>query len=138
MGTSMAFYWLENRGLTPESIREKLPQLRERAGKSNQATANMLLGFLQNQGGIDALPPEMRFNLEKLAQGSAKVIAAYAPDARWIPLFEANMCEGTSASSRNTNRLAEIFGVPVLACSLYDSDVLMVSYSCLLYTSRCV
>ncbi|MTQ97754.1 hypothetical protein GMD88_15080 [Pseudoflavonifractor sp. BIOML-A6] len=46
-----------------------------------------------------------------------------------MPLFNGNMCQGPIVSSRDTGQLAEIFGVPVLACSLFDSDVLTISYS---------
>lgn len=54
---------------------------------------------------------------------------ACRPDARWLPLFEERLCEGYTASSRDTDRLARQFSAPVLAFSIFDSDILFVSYS---------
>ncbi|MBO5035066.1 MAG: hypothetical protein J6C43_05600 [Oscillospiraceae bacterium] len=67
----------------------------------------------------------------KIAQAKErrKVGLAYRPDARWLPLFEENLCEGYNASSRDAGKLAKTFGAPVLAFSIFDSDILFVSYA---------
>ena len=46
--------------------------------------------------------------------------------AKWLPLFEENFCG--SASSLDAGVISEIFGTPVLAFSIFDSDILFVSY----------
>lgn len=129
MGTSMAFYWLENRNLTPDGIREKLPLLKKASEGKNNAMADFLMGMARQQLGVEQLPEEVYNICSAFSHSSSAVTAAFAEDAKWIPIFEANMCEGFNASSRDTDRLAELFGVPVLAFSIFDSDVLMVSYS---------
>lgn len=58
-----------------------------------------------------------------------RAVLAYRPDAKWLPLFEENLCEGYNASSRDAGKLAKTFGAPVLAFSIFDSDILFVSYA---------
>lgn len=125
MGTTMAFYWLKNQGLTQEDIGMGLPRLVRAADGKNRAMAQLLSGLMAFSG--VEVPPELRAQLGAMAGGAA-VTAGYGPAVRWVPIFEENMCEGYNASSKDARRLAEVFGVPVLACSLFDSDALMVSY----------
>jgi len=56
-------------------------------------------------------------------------VIAYNKTAKWFPFFEANLCEGSIATMDDLKMLSRIFGVPVLAFSVFDSDVLLVSFA---------
>lgn len=56
-------------------------------------------------------------------------VLAWRANARWLPFFEENLCDGYNASSRDAERLAKAFGAPVLAFSIFDSDILFLSYA---------
>lgn len=56
-------------------------------------------------------------------------VLAYRSDARWLPFYEEEFCEGYYATSLSADILAKDFGAPVLAFSIFDSDILFVSYS---------
>jgi len=56
-------------------------------------------------------------------------VIAYNKTAKWFPFFDANLCEGSIAIIDDLKLLSKIFGVPVIAFSVYDSDCLFVSFA---------
>ena len=56
-------------------------------------------------------------------------VIAYNKTAKWFPFFETNLCEGSIAIIDDLKLLSRIFGVPVLAFSVCDSDILLVSFT---------
>lgn len=133
MGTTRAFYHIRNDGLDRGRLQAELEKI---AGKeSASAKFEKMM--------IDLVGEEM-FRKAKQETKATKQhfdsifgarpelpspMIAYRPDAPWLPFFEADTCEGYNASSRDARRLSKLFGAPVLAFSIYDSDILMVSYS---------
>jgi len=56
-------------------------------------------------------------------------VIAYNKTAKWFPFFDANLCEGSIEIIDDLKMLSRIFGVPVLAFSVFDSDGLFVSFT---------
>lgn len=166
MGTSMAFYLVENRNLTPEILRERMVGLRRKAKSRSRGQEEMfemiISSFLDlNQEHFEEVKDEMQRESpetfafisklmgKKAAEGPDNIIPfpgttppeeqemsrgkgpvlAWRANARWLPFFEENLCDGYNASSRDAGRLAKAFGAPVLAFSIFDSDILFLSYA---------
>lgn len=165
----MAFYLIENRGLSRESLKDSMERFQARVSAQNRAAEErlgaLLSSFLDRER-FEEVKDQMKRESpgtyefvsrllhmpqeesespshvipfpgmaphegqrEPEPSGRKNVWLAYRPDARWLPLFEENLCEGYNASSRDTEKLAKTFGAPVLAFSIFDSDILFVSYS---------
>lgn len=136
MGTTMSFYLIENRGFTPEELSGKVAGLQEKVSVKAKAQEAFLHQAIQS-----SLSPEQqkawKSFLQEIEQGMVKraeehrkeAVLAYRSDAKWLPLFEENLCEGYNATSRDTAKLAKTFGAPVLAFSIFDSDILFASYA---------
>lgn len=58
-----------------------------------------------------------------------KAVIAHSEDAKWFMFFETNMCDGYCASTDDTELLSNLFSSDVVAFSIFDSDVLFVSYT---------
>ena len=115
MGTSMAFYNIQNKGFSEESLREGLSKINEEVSNRNAA-------IYEHHNSIGISP----FSTTNRAHSA---VIAFCETSKWLPMFEENLCEGYNAISKDTTRFSEIFGAPVIAFSLFDSDVLFVSYS---------
>lgn len=132
MGTSAAYYSIWTRGFTPDELREKIKVVSSSGKKREDAIYERMSAFLspeeiaQMRAGAAAAFCE-GFGGRGWPQGNRAAIA-YRPDVKWLPLFETNICEGCTASSRDAMELSELFGAPVFAFSIFDSDVLFVSY----------
>ncbi len=162
MGTTMAFYLIENRDLTPAGLKKGMDLLRaetkERRQRQEALLDSLLLSFIDRERFQEVKDQMRRESPEAFAHISRLLgqeeepkgniipfpgtvlpeepqdrekgpVLAYRSDARWLPLFEETLCEGCTASSRDTERLARKFGAPVLAFSIFDSDILFLSYS---------
>ena len=100
MGTTMSFYSILNRGLSPAQLQQRV----------NAADFPELFGrYVQPQ-------PD-------------RTVIAYRESAKWLPFFEEHLCEGYIASSNEAEKLSSIFGAPVMAFAVFDSDIFFVSYS---------
>lgn len=53
---------------------------------------------------------------------------AFREDAKWLPYFEEWRCESCNCSSQSLEPLSQQFQTPVLAFTIFDSDILFVSY----------
>ena len=136
MGTTMSFYLLENRGFALEELSGKVAGLQEKVSVKAKAQEAFLYQAIRSslspeqQKAWKSFLQEIEQGMVKRAEGHRKeAVLAYRPDAKWLPLFTESLCEGRIASSRDAAKLAETFGTPVLAFSIFDSDVLFVSYA---------
>lgn len=71
-------------------------------------------------------PEQLQKIISPLTKGG---VIGYNASSKWLPFFEANRCEGYIASSKDAKELSQVFGTPVLVFSIFDSDILLVSYS---------
>ncbi len=135
MGTSMAFYHVKNRGFD----REELQRIMTEASFSS-AARDAEFDSIRQMFGEEVIQQYLR-SMEQLSKafsfdpsggnagGNSGAVIGYRPDAPWLPFFDADICENYNASSRDAELLSKAFGAPVLAFSIFDSDVLMLSYS---------
>lgn len=147
MGTSMAFYLIENRGLPRRTLQERMDTFRPQALADQRDMRELFKAFMseevfeelqrgmrmgnaaQRQDNIIPFPgTTMQEEIPK-PQWQKGPVLAWREEARWFPFFEETLCDGYNASSRDAEQLAKGFGVPVLAFSIFDSDVLFVSYA---------
>jgi hypothetical protein len=75
------------------------------------------------KSGLQAISEKRKL---KAAEG---LFAAYKESSGWFALFELRLCEGYCASGRDTDYLSGVFSSDAVAFSVFDSDVLFVSYS---------
>lgn len=61
-------------------------------------------------------------------QNQPKAALFYQETAKWLPLFEEQLCDGNNVGSWDLAKLSKRFRAPVFAFSIYDSDVLMLSF----------
>lgn len=128
MGTSMAFYHVKNQGFT----REKLHEIMTRSfqGQDQRTIVDDIFENIRKFDGEEALREYKRIWEQTIqTDKSFSSVIGYRPDAPWLPFFDTGMCDGYNASSMDARRLSKIFGAPVIAFSIFDSDILMVSYS---------
>lgn len=141
MGTSMAFYHIKNEGFD----RERLQTVMERSFEKEKGApqADGFYKAIRRLYGEDAyrkFKPIFEQAEQKLRDHQKQApsdfdqtlpspMVAYRQDAAWLPFFEVNICEGYNATSKDARRLSKAFGAPVLVFSIFDSDILMVSYS---------
>lgn len=126
MGTTMSFYYIKNQGFSRG-------QLREIMGRSFPKKDDELffdsLKLLLGDEKAEILKAQMEPDDPSLfEEGLPSPMVAYRLDAPWLPFFEERLCEGYNASSRDACCLSRNFKAPVLAFSLFDSDLLLVSY----------
>ena len=134
MGTTMAFYHIRNNGLDRERLQSGLKEVAGEERASSARFEKMMIGFMGEE--MFRLAEQ---ETQKTKQHFDSIFGArpelpspmigYRPDAPWLPLFGEHLCEGNNASSRDARKLSRLFCAPVLALSVYDSDILLVSYS---------
>lgn len=133
MGMSMAFYHIRNDGLDREQLQAGLRKIagEESASAKFEKMMIELVGeemFRQAQRETEAT----QRHFDSIFGARPKLpspMIAYRPDEPWLPFFNVDICEGYNASSRDARKLSRLFCAPVLALSVYDSDILLVSYS---------
>lgn len=136
MGTFAAYYCIWNRGFTPDELKDKIKVISSSGKKKDDAIFKRLSALLSpqvtEQMRMGAAESAVHFNtifgMKGHPHGNRAVIA-YSPNAKWLPLFETTLCEGYTAYSKEAAQLSKLFCAPVLAFSIFDSDVLFVSYS---------
>lgn len=133
MGTTMAFYNILNQGLEPGELVEKMKKF---SSPAHSNVDKLLEAFIspdvlhQMHEQVDADSAHFSGIFGSKAPSRAKcAVIAYNACAKWLPFFEEKLCEGYIASSKDAEKLSKIFGAPVLAFSIFDSDILFVSYS---------
>lgn len=133
MGTSMAFYFIKNIEFSPTGLVEKIKEISRFSDAEARNELKMIEMFM---------PPELIEQMHKevaaskahidsifgQSRGESRPAIAYSATAEWLPLFDERMCAGNNASEADLTRLFDVFGVPVLALSIFDSDVLLLSY----------
>ena len=115
MGTSMTFYSIQNRSLSVEGLIAGLAAL----DKALIATEEKINERLRCLGVDDNL----------LIKKHDEPIVAYNESSKWLPLFQENMCADCNPSTQDIDELSRYFGAPVIAFSIFDSDVLYLSYT---------
>jgi hypothetical protein len=129
MGTTRSFYCVQNNGFTAEDLQEKMKVLLP-------MTKDNGMHFLQ-----DFIPADLLKRVIEITQAAAadyisaggtrqekRTVIGFQPSLKWLPFFNEFLCEGFTASSRDAKRLSKVFGSPVLAFAIFDSDILFVSY----------
>ena len=155
MGMTRSFYYIVNRGFAGEEIQKKLSAVSScgygaaavrAAGQSivdrlaaiaEAGTSPMAreIGDLSRKVATinQKLEEEDKFSgllsMMDMAGGAVEPVVAYRVDARLLPCFDENLCEGYTASSRDNEQLGQIFAAPVISFAVMDSDALLVSYS---------
>lgn len=144
MGTSMAFYHIKNDGFDRERLQGVMGQSFPQKGDTSSVD-----GFFEKMKamvGEDRLQqiwPEMEKAKQIMKEEEQKPdplgflkrprlpspMLAYRENVSWLPFFDEDICECSTASSKDARRLSKAFGAPVLAISIFDSDILFVSYS---------
>lgn len=126
MGTTMSFYYIKNQGFSRGRLQEILG--RSFPKKENESFFDSLKLLLGDEK-AEILKAQMeQVDPSLFEEGPPSPMVAYRPDAPWLPFFEERLCEGYNASSNDARRLSQNFKAPVLAFSLFDSDLLLVSY----------
>lgn len=133
MGMSMAFYHIRNDGFDRERLQAGLRKIAGEESTSSKFEKMMieLVGeemFRQAQRETEATQRHFDSIFGTRPKLPSPMIA-HRTDAPWLPFFNVDICEGYNASSRDARKLSGLFGAPVLALSVYDSDILLVSYS---------
>lgn len=133
MGTTRSFYHVKNDAFDWERLRTVLSGFPSEESTMAQFEKMMieLVGeemFRQAQRETEAT----QRHFDSIFGARPKLpspMIAHRTDAPWLPFFNVDICEGYNASSRDARKLSKLFGAPVLALSVYDSDILLVSYS---------
>jgi len=55
-------------------------------------------------------------------------VIAYCKSIKWLPFYMESMCDGCNATDNDLKRLSMTFDAPILAFSIYDSDILFISF----------
>lgn len=124
MGTTMAFYHIQNQGFSRGQLQEILGQSFPKKVNADESFLDSIETLLSKE------QAQLFLQFQSFEEGPRfpSPMLAYSPDAPWLPFFEERLCEGYNASSRDACRLSRTFKAPVLAFSLFDSDLLLVSY----------
>lgn len=135
MGTTYSWYYVKNQGQTREDIRAGVAKLPKSAVDPALEFLTRRV-VLEIQKHLDEIPPEQltpqlreqaAAQIRKMERGDA-AYAAFRPDAPFFPVFATQICEGYNSSFRDCKGLYKIFRAPVLAFSVYDSDIAFVSF----------
>lgn len=128
MGTTMAFYHIKNQGFSRDRLQEILGRSFPKKEKADESFFDSLKLLLGDEKAEILKAQTEQDDPSLFEEGPPSPMVAYRPDAPWLPFFEERLCEGYNASSRDACRLSRKFKAPVLAFSLFDSDLLLVSY----------
>lgn len=124
MGTTRSFLLLKNRSFTSKELKQIVSQdqaqIKTDAKEARASMANALGLGGSNQALFQFLSMINSFH----SHGAL----AYRADAKWLPYFITELCDGHNCSSRELLGTSERFQTPVLAFSIFDSDILFVSY----------
>ena len=115
MGTSMTFYSIQNRGLSVEDLIAGLAAL----DKTLIATEEKINERLRRLG-VDN---------KMLIRRHDNPFVAFCESSKWLPMFQEGMCAGCNASNHDMAGLSRCFNAPVISFSIFDSDILYLSYS---------
>lgn len=134
MGTTMAFYHIKNDGLDRERLQSGLKEVVGEERASSARFEKMMINLVGEEMFrlAEQETQKTKQHFDSIFGARPKLpspMIGYRPDALWLPLFGEHLCEGYNASSRDARKLSKTFGAPVLAFSIFDSDILMVSYS---------
>lgn len=134
MGTTMTFYHIRNDGLDRERLQSGLKEVAGEERASSARFEKMMIGFMGEEmfRQVEREVKATQQHFDSIFGERPKLpspMIGYRPDAAWLPFFSVDICEGRTASSKDARKLSKLFGVPVLALSIFDSDILFVSYS---------
>jgi hypothetical protein len=135
MGTTQAFYTVKNKGFSISELNEKVNSL----AMQGKAKTDQVFKRLEQSMGHDIFKQatdkynETRaffddiFGWNRQAKTNSTVIA-YNETKSWLPFYEETLCDSNIASINDLRRLNDLFDAPILTFSLFDSDVLFISY----------
>lgn len=136
MGTTMSFYQIKNEGFSRGQLQDLL---RQHFAKDPENALSSFEDALSSNCGEEVLQSfrqymsiNRRFRKDCGLDGQDRLpspVIAYRPDAAWLPFYQVDLCEGYIATARDTLSLSQLFGVPVLAFAVYDSDAMFLSYA---------
>lgn len=141
MGTTMAFYHVKNTGFDRNSLQTIMEHsFPKKEGSSSVVSVWEKAEEIFGEEYVQQMRPKLERAVQFMAENNPNMFSfsdspqlpspmiAYRENAPWLPFFDLNICDGYNASSKDARRLSKAFGAPVLAISIFDSDVLMVSY----------
>lgn len=130
MGTNAAFYCIQNKGLDRESLQARLTAFSTCQPPSR---CKQMLEEFVGQAALAELEAEMAERQKLFGWHQPEALPqprlGYRADAKWLPFFSQDLCEGQNVTSRDAAELSLTFGAPVLAFSIFESDVLYLSYA---------
>ena len=133
MGTTMSFFHILNKGFSPVELHEKMENFSAAKPSKADKVLESLLSPDPSQKMREQVDADTADLYEILGGGVRsqpnRTVIAYRESATWLPFFKERLCEGYIASSKDTTKLSVIFGAPVIAFAVFDSDILFVSYS---------
>lgn len=121
MGTTRSFLLLKNRGFTREELEQLISQ---HVAQEKEGAQEMQRRMAKNMG----LGQEFFAMFAALNNFTRHGAVAYRENAKWLPYFITELCDGHIVSSKELVRTSEQFETPVLAFAVFDSDILFVSY----------
>lgn len=134
MGTTMSFYFVQNKGDSVTDLKDKLNQF----GTKKTSEIDTLIAMLPQdmQGQFKEAMKQREKSKASFASFfnsptkpvENKTVLGYCDSAAWLPFFDERMCEGNIACSKDAKKLSKLFAAPVLALAVFDSDIMFVSF----------
>lgn len=128
MGTTRAFYLIRNHEIIKDNLQNNLKHFEKKTNEKQSSNYNLFLKLAENAD-LKEKEESVFQNMISLISDKAEVIIGYNEASKWLPLFGDHLCEGYSSSTKDTDFISELFKTDVLAFSIFDSDVLFISYS---------
>ena len=145
MGITQAFYNVMNKNFSVSELQRKISEFSASRKSSEDDRMAKITNSFMGEGTWEILKElyeeeKARNRILKsdifikdffVGDNSSEVdraVIAYNKSAKWLPFFERDFCYGKYASKREIRLLSKIFNAPVMAFSVYDSDILFVSY----------
>ena len=128
MGTTRSFLLLKNRGFTQEGlesyVRARMPQVDAAAEAEAEGMRFRAERFLLNK----ITEQELSEFLKSIQTLPSHLALLFSENAKWLPYFETDLCDGHICSSKDLIEVSKFYATPVLSFSIFDSDILFVSY----------
>jgi len=121
MGTCKSFYNIYAGNLTDEQIQIGFSSIREAVLQANNKKINMMKNLYFSTEFLEGL-------VRILNNFESTLAIAKNESLKWFPFFETYFHEQV-ASSREAQVISEAFQAPVITFSIFDSDILFVSYT---------
>lgn len=128
MGTKQSYIQLKNSGFDSAELQSCLNALADDLKNASYAPTNPFRKFLESQLSPNGLEILFQMRASEQESWNAPPQIAFHANSKWLPLFQAYLCEGDYPSVQDPKRLSRTFGTPVMFFSIFDSDSLSLSY----------